>query len=464
MDTITDLRKKKKKKICFLLLLIVFVGGCAPLLPPEADLPPIPSETQQPAALPTTWTPVPVITTTPTSIAKFFPGELLLAYILDDTIYLWNDGEVVELHTQERISNPAISYDGTWVTFYQYEQTEYPIVEIWAIGIDGNNLHRLLSREEIAVLPEDDSQLMIRDYDWMPTTHKLLFTTLRVIEGPPGVSPMFDLYLLDISGELHQLAPPGEGGDYFPSPDGRYVATSTTRRIALIDLETGENQTLLEFDPLLIPTESWRTPNLYWDRTSQHFTATIPPSDIYTPSDWPGGYAGGLEQIWRMHITGEVELLAEVEPVVGAPTVLSISPYAEYYFNIERGTCGDGAFFITHLRTLPDGKELLTLPCSSEFPDWLPDGKSYYYRPEGKWFIGDVHESITHELNFGNNPAAGNVPRHSMEWIDHTSLLLRNRSSDGCIISLGNKDGLLLPLGKSDTSSCPWITFRIPSD
>jgi len=454
-----------KKTLCFLLLLIVFVGGCAPLFPPEADLTPIPSETLKPVALPATWTPVSILATTPTSIAKFFPEGLLLAYILDDTIHLWKDGNVVDIHTQESISNPTISYDGTWITFNHLVQNEHPRFEIWAIGIDGNNLHRLLAIEEITALSEDDSQLIIQYYDWMPKSHQLIFTSYKVIEGPPGVSPIFDLYLLDIFGELQQLAAPGEGGDYFPSPDGRYVATSTTSRISLIDLETGENRTLLEFDPLMIPTESWRTPELYWGRNSHHFTATIPPPDIYYPSEWTGGYAGGLEQIWRMHITGQVELLAEVEPAVGAPTVLSISPYAEYYFSIETGTCGDGAFFITHLRTLPDGKEFLTLPCSSEFPNWLPDGKSYLYRSDGDWFLGDVTESITHYLNFANYPDAENFwPSYSLEWIDHTSFLLRNRSSAGCTNYFGNRDGLLIPLGKSETSGCPWINFRIPTN
>jgi hypothetical protein len=275
---------------------------------------------------------------------------------------------------------------------------------------------------------------------------------------------LFDLYLLDITGDLVQLAAPGGGGDYYPSPDGRYVATSTTRRINLIDLETGENQTLLEFDPLQIPTEAWRTPELFWDRASQHFTATIPPPDIYYNPEWPGGYSGGLEQIWRMHITGEIELLAEVDPAVGSPTVVSISPYAEYYFSIETGVCGDGAFFITHLRTLPDGKELLTLPCSSEFPDWLPDGKSYLYRSEGNWLLGDVEEPKTHYLAFGNHPAAENVTRYSFDWIDQTAFLLRNRSSGGCTIYLGNIDRLLIPLGKSETSGCFWITSRIPTN
>jgi hypothetical protein len=274
---------------------------------------------------------------------------------------------------------------------------------------------------------------------------------------------MFDLYLLDISGELRQLAAPGDGGDYFPSPDGRYVATSTTRRIALFDLETGENQTLLEFDPLLIPTEAWRTPNLYWDRNSQHFTATIPPPDIFTPPDWPGGYSGGLEQIWRMHITGEVELLAEVEPAVGAPSVLSISPYAEYYFSMETGVCGDGAFFISHLRTLPDGEELLRLPCWPDFPTWLPDGISFHYRSDQGWHLGNVNEPLTEDISFVRQPTADNVwPDVSLEWIDTSSFIMRKRISPDCDLYFGNVEGHLIPF-IDQTENCPQVHFRIPT-
>jgi hypothetical protein len=453
----------KKTSLCFLQILIVFVGGCAPLFPPGADLPPIPSETQQPSTLPATWTPLPIITITPTSIADFFPEGLQMVYMLDDTIYLWKEGEVTEILKQDSVSPASLSFDGKWLALNKKVQEDHPRHEIWAVGIDGDNLHRLLSLEEIAALSEDDSQLMIWNYDWMPKTHQLLFTTHRLIEGPPGYSPMFDLYLLDISGELRQLAAPGDGGDYFPSPDGLYVATSTTRRIALINLETGENQTLLEFDPLLIPTEAWHTPNLYWDRTSQHFTATIPPPDIYTPSDWPGGYAGGLEQIWRMHITGEVELLAEVKPAVGKPTVVSISPYAEYYFNMEWGTCGDGDFFISNLHTLPDGEELFTLPCWPDFPDWLPDGISYHYRSDEGWYLGNVSDPITHDISFVRQPTADNVWHDvSLEWIDTTSFISRKRISPDCDLYFGTVDGYLIPLF-DQTDNCPQILFRIPT-
>ena len=387
-----------------------------------------------------------------------------MVYMLDGTIYLWKEGKVTELLKQDSVSPVSLSYDGNWLALSKKVQEDHPRYEIWVIGIDGVNLYRLLSVEEIAALPEDDSQLIIQDYDWMPTTHQLLFTTHRVIEGPPEVSPMFDLYLLDISGKLRQLAAPGDGGDYFPSPDGRYVATSTTRRIALIDLETGENQTLLEFEPLRIPTEAWHTPNLHWDRTSQHFTATIPPPDIYTPPDWPGGYSGGLEQIWRMHITGETELLAEVEPSVGRPTVLSISPFAEYYFNTEWGNCGDGDFFITRLLTLPEGEELFTLPCWPAFPAWLPDGISFQYRSEEGWHLGNINKPITHDLSFVRQPTADNVwPDVSLEWINTSSFIRRKYISPNCELYFGTVDGHSFPL-INQAEYCPQIIIRIPSE
>jgi hypothetical protein len=275
---------------------------------------------------------------------------------------------------------------------------------------------------------------------------------------------MFDLYLLDISGELRQLAEPGDGGDYFPSPDGRYVATSTTRRIGLIDLKTGEDQILLEYDPLQIPTEAWRTPELYWDRGSQHFTATIPPPDIFYNPEWPGGYAGGLEQIWRMYITGEVELLVEIEPSVGRSTVLSISPYAEYYFTTEGGSCGDGDFFISHLLTLPEGEELMTLPCWPDFPTWLPDGISFEYRSDEGWHLGNVNLPLTHDISFVRQPTADNVwPDVSLEWIDTTSFISRKRISPDCELYFGTVDGHMSPLF-DQTDYCPQVIFRIPGN
>jgi hypothetical protein len=226
----------------------------------------------------------------------------------------------------------------------------------------------------------------------------------------------------------------------------------------LIDLETEIKLTLLEFDPLLIPTEAYSTPRLHWDKTSSYITNTIPPQHIYSP--WE--YSGEPEQIWRLHVSGEADLLAEVEPLVGIPSVVKISPFGDYYFYFEGEECLDGGMLTSHLRILPSGEESLEIPCAFFTPEWTPDGENFHYKLDGEWILGNINDPSTHDLGFVNLPAAENIwPKNKLFWIDNSTFLLKNHGPEGCNLFLGTVDGILVNLYKSPSDQCPSVDYSI---
>ena len=421
--------------------------------------PTIPSHSLTPAPVKLlTATASPMFLPTPTFIKTALPDGLKVVFIADDTLYSWTEEETIALLTRKSIFSPSLSDDGKWVVFHQQVKNEHPRYEVWAVRSDGSDLHRLLSTDEITSLAEEDSQIFIDEISWIPDDHQLVFNTQEVIEGPPGSRRNFDLYLLNISGEITTLADYGEGGDFLPSPNGRYLAVAKPKRIGVIDLETGINRTLLEIEPLVSPSGPPGTPILRWNKTSTYITTTIPPKYIY----YPDMYSGKPEQIWRLDVNGHAELLIEVKPIVGWPSVVSLSPDAEYYFYFERGKCLDGGMVISHLRSLSSGEEILNIPCTFYTPEWTPGGEYYLYKHDGVWMLGNIEGPTAQPLELFDLPAALNIYPPLMEhWINDAYFLLRIQCLEKCNLVVGSLDGFIALIYQSPTKDCPGTDFSV---
>jgi hypothetical protein len=408
---------------------------------------PYPTATGSPTFLPT-----------PTFIQSDLTQGLKVVYISNDALYLWEEGQVKELVVKESIRSPSISDDGEWIRFTHKVQEVHPRSEIWAVRSDGSDIRRLLSTERIASLSEE-GELFIDHLTWIPGQHQFLFNTQDVIDGPPGSHRNYDLYLLDLDGNLRQLASPENGGVFFPSPDGRYIALAQPKRISLFDLEAGTNQVLLEFEAMVSPGGFPGAPVLHWDKTGSSITTSISPSYVY----YPDQYGGEPEQIWQLHINGQAELLAEVEPIVGWPTAVNLSPTSDYYFYYEAGVCLDGAFRVPHLRKLPSGEEIRQYPCTSYLPEWIQDGESFFYRQDGIWTLGNVKNPSTQQLEFLNLPTAKNIsPPLSTHWLNGSLFFLRIHSPEGCNLLLGSPDGLIASVYQSQSRDCLGFDYILP--
>lgn len=230
---------------------------------PTSDV--IKTETVVPTTvLPNTSTPEPAL---PSNISD----DLTIVYkVYDDinlySIWIWKQNTLQKILQQKYIYNPIVSSNGEWLVFLQTNlvtDNNLPTSEVWLMRTDGSDLQLLLSSDELNNLYNDDRILLIDQIDWIPNQEKLLFTTIKNFKDRPGVVPNFDLYSLDLERQIKKLAEPEDGGLFTFSPDGKYVAVASKTRIGLINLETKEQQTSLEFDSFWQACECYFVPKVF---------------------------------------------------------------------------------------------------------------------------------------------------------------------------------------------------------
>ena len=133
-------------------------------------------------------------------------------------------------------------------------------------------------REAISAVP---SQL-----EWKPGTHILAFNTRMTFEGP-GLFLGDDHRLVDAdSGALSLLLAPGNGGDFYYSPDGAKIALTLPEEILVVDADGTNRLSLLSFPFVITYSEYAYYPPVSWAPDSSFLRAAIPPADpLAAPAD-----------------------------------------------------------------------------------------------------------------------------------------------------------------------------------
>ena len=136
--------------------------------------------------------------------------------------------------------------------------------ELWVVRTHGSEIKRLVGSDDLLALT--GKKVLMDYFSWVPGRHEILFNTEEIIDGPPGSQPLFDLYSVDLAGQITQLLEPGDAGRFVSSPDGIHVALVTGSRIKVFELETGKQRTLLEFERVGVPMDGGLpTPKVVWD-------------------------------------------------------------------------------------------------------------------------------------------------------------------------------------------------------
>jgi len=393
---------------------------------------------------------------TPTSL----PDGLVVAYVVDDEIWLWKQNRAKLLVRQEHIFDPQLSDDGQWLTFRQEHislRENIHTEELWVIRTDGSELHRLLGPEDLASLAEAGTLLLADDIAWLPGRHELLFNTQELIEGPPGIRPVFDLHLLDLSGHITRLADPGRGGRFFSSPNGLHVAMATDTRIRILDLENQEQRTLLNFERFWLGTEGVPVPNVDWDPQSQFVVTSILPQKLHYPEE----YAGEPTRVWRLFVNGQAELLAEIKPFVPVAGI-TFSPNLQYFFYLQ-DSCGD-AMGMLSVRNLTS-EDASALFCVWKLPQWVPDDEHFIYNWDGVWRLGSVFDATGTDrpldfLNVRTDPDVSVSPH--LTWMNDEYFLLRLSSEDICTLNVATLQGVVTEITRTVPDSCPRADFSLP--
>jgi hypothetical protein len=402
-------------------------------------------------------------TPTPAVVHSPLPPGLVVAYIVPNELWVWTEGTARLILQREGIWGPRLSDDGEWVAFLEETRPPNAIaleLAIWVVRTDGTELQRVMGPEDLAAFAQPDMDLSLDDFDWLPGRTELLFNTGHAVDGPPGSWPTFDLHLLDLSGQITRLAGPGNGGSYFPSPDGRYIAVASNSRIGLIDLEGTDHRTLLDFAPLLMGCECYYIPHVSWDPQSRFVLTSIPPANM----NYPEEYNGEPEQVWRLSLDGSTQVIAQVAPVHPHNSVLRLAPDLHHFLYLAPAadTCDDASGLYVYDMAHP----LVSAPahCGWELPEWTPDSERFVLYLEGQWQLGNTHDGTTIPLAFLNVPTDPHIfapPR--ITWIDDMYFMLTLGSSEDCSLSVATLEGIAAHIAVAEPDSCPSADFALSS-
>lgn len=441
----------------FLFILLVACGRQQDVTPTETLIPTVVSPTPFPTS-----TVIPITDTPHTAAFTFpavpLPNDLVVAYVIEDALWIWTQNGPQVLLQQQNISAPLFSEDGQWIFFRQrhisLDGINPTFDELWVVRTDGSEIERVVGSDDLMALT--GKKVLLDYFSWLPGQNKILFQTEEIIDGPPGSRPLFDLYSVNMEGEITQLLEPDDAGRFVPSPDGVHLALVTGSSIKVFDLESGKQQTLLEFEPVGFPSDGGlRTPKVVWDTYGKFLITSILPKNLY----YPELYAGEPEQVWRLFLNGQVELVAELQPVSQNHAGISVSPNLKYFFYLN-DYCPD-AMGMLYVRDLTSAEEQ-PVTCVWNIPQWLPDSEHFIYNL-GDWQLGSIYDTTSQPLDILNVPTDPNarVPSQ-MTWINDEYFLVVLRRDDLCTLNVATLPGVVTEITRTPPDNCPrGVTFSL---
>jgi hypothetical protein len=253
---------------------------------------------------PTPWDytpPIPETAFTPMPASAFqAPDGLRIASVKEGDIWLWSaeDRHAARLTTTGDVDGDVrISDDGQLVAFRRAG-------ELWMVGADGSSEQLLVRSAELGEMGLEGGGAGLYRFQWVPGGHILAFNTRRDI--PVGLVLNDDLHLVDADTLTRTvLLPPGEGGEFYYSPDGSQIALVTPSRISLIDAD-GQNRRneILTHTPVATRSEFQYYAQPVWAADGGALRVAIPPADPLAQSVQP-------VTIWHIPTDGNPAWLVE---------------------------------------------------------------------------------------------------------------------------------------------------------
>ncbi len=273
----------------------VLESAVASTLTAAAPIEPINETLQAPELQPSPSTLPPLISSTP-------PPPAVLRIVYTDNHDVWlieGNNPPLQLTNVGSIDQVFISSDGMKVAYTRRLNYEAP-AEVRSVNIDGSGETVILTPAQLnAIFPVGDFLYNdLANIAFVPGTHKLMFNTRAIAEGP-GLIKHDNVLLIDAdTGVISTLFPAGEGGDFAISPDGSQVAILRYSSISLVNIDgTNLRSNLVEYTPVMTYSEFLYYAQPVWTADSSALGVAIPSQDFLS-SDASG-------TIWRIPSNGE---------------------------------------------------------------------------------------------------------------------------------------------------------------
>jgi Tol biopolymer transport system component len=369
------------------IILIMFLVACGtfPSKPTSTSAPtvtlaatPVPSLTQivsTPTVSPATLTP------TPTSLIPISsaPDGLRMAYIIDGNLYLQDgNNSPIQLTDRGEDRQPTFSDDGKKIVFLR----GFIPHDLYSINSDGSQEQVAISGNILSALGAGYSELSeFRTFAFVPGTHLVIFDTRELDEldvrmqdwNRTSSKNKDDLLIVDTdTGEIKSLLAPGQGGNFFISPDGDMIAVQARRKIDVVSID---GQMIRPNLVSYVPTQPYELlPDIFWVEDSTELIVTLPVGPEYN-MDGPE-----TRSVWRYSIDGKTKVQVSLNP----PPIdsdYSVSPdgnwilYSYYHYPGKTDESVTPGLYLGNLRE--GSAELYSQDVV--IPTWSPDSSHFVY-------------------------------------------------------------------------------------
>jgi predicted small lipoprotein YifL len=362
----------------------------------ETATPPPPA-TQVPTTPPT-------VTATPTLPPLVTAEGLRLAYIVNGNLYVQGSGgKPNQLTNSGKDSKPIFSEDGEKIVFLR--KNEHPTnkfpknkysLSVFSVNLDGSQLQELITADLLTkVAPTYNEFSEPAFLAFVPGSHHLLFNTHQAYHydsktAESSSNPNNDLFWVDAdSAEVKWLFPPGDGGHFGISPNGKMAWMLTQAgQIQIINLD-GKiiHQNLATY---ATNWPEWPRPDIFWTADSKKLNI-LPLSDpLAIPEP---------RIIWLYPINNDpvTEIHFGPPPMAFFFSISADSNSIVYTY--KDPAIVDSNKFGIYLGNLRDGTtHLIAKNGLSELPDnysWSPDSQHFVIENLEGLMLGDIYGNIT---------------------------------------------------------------------
>jgi dipeptidyl aminopeptidase/acylaminoacyl peptidase len=301
---------------------------------------------------------------------------------------------------------------------------------LWAIHADGTGKRLLVGTDRLQVVnPQAPGKKSLLDqFKWIPNTHRLLLNTTVDTEGQCCYIDNNDLYLVDADTlTIQTLLPPGKSDAIFDiSPDGKRVALVSKGGIDLLNLHTREKYNLIQYEPVMVPSEVGGYLKPLWSSDSQYLMVVVSPPDFHYGTLLPS-------KIWKLPVNRKSpQLVATIGPEFGLDT---LSPdFLKIATQRQIGIGKDAQVVELHIANVDGSEDEIYQTGRLFFIGWSPDSTYFLYvNADGTYYLGQK----------GARPVEFPFPAYEyhLPWLDGQTFLYQKGPIEMREIRLGFLDG-----------------------